>query len=278
MPYIILTIYLVSALTLQFLVGDFPVSIFAFPLNIVLFLIWGASVTATWKNRRLSGFVRFMLSPGATFAAVGIFLVSCLVIGLTGFRQIVGTWPFIAFILYFQTVLAYVILRGWRKTEAGGTRQRKVRWRFLFLHAGLLTAVASAFWGAPDSETLKLQAFKDVPVAEAYREDGRTEWLDQPLTMTDFSVSYGTDGIPSDYEAEVSVGEEKVVLRVNHPYAVNFGEDMYLSGYDVTGGQYCILQIVREPWRYGALAGIVMMLAGAFMLFVGGPHRRNDNE
>ena len=40
--------------------------------------------------------------------------------------------------------------------------------------------------------------------------------------------------------------------------------------------EFCMLQIVREPWRYGAIVGIIMMLTGAFMLFVGGPRRRNN--
>ena len=31
------------------------------------------------------------------------------------------------------------------------------------------------------------------------------------------------------------------------------------------------MQIVREPWRGLTLAGIVMLLLGAFMLFVAGP-------
>jgi cytochrome c biogenesis protein ResB len=181
--------------------------------------------------------------------------------------------------LYFQTVLAFVIMRGWREATATGARLGAVRWRFLFLHAGLLLALASAFWGAPDSDELKLQAFRDVSVSEAYREDGTVRWLDYSLTLEDFDVSYGADGVPSDYTAVVRIGDETVRLRVNHPYSVNLGEDVYLSGYDVDGGDYCVIQIVREPWRYGALAGMIMMITGAFLLFIGGPRRRySDND
>ena len=61
------------------------------------------------------------------------------------------------------------------------------------------------------------------------------------------------------------------MLRVNHPYQIRFGEDLYLSGYDTVSQEYCILQIVREPWRYVTLAGIIMILAGALLLFIGGP-------
>ena len=277
MPYIILIIYLALALTLQLLTGDFPLSFLTFPLNAVLCVLWLFILAVIWKSKRKSMFIRFMLHPGATFTAIGLFLTFSLAVGITGFRWLTATWPFVAFMLYFQTVLVYVIFRGWREATSTGARLGAVRWRFLFLHVGLLVAIGSAYWGAPDSETLKLQAFRNVPVQEAYSADGTVTWLDHPLTLEDFSVSYGSDGIPSDYSARVAVGGRSVELRVNHPYSAALGEDIYLSGYDESAGEYCILQIVREPWRYGTVAGIAMMLMGAFLLFVGGPRRRRSD-
>lgn len=279
MPYILLIIYFASSFLLQFLTGDFPATVLAFPLNLMLLLIWMISVAVLWQKGKKSSFIRFMLSPGASISALGAFLAFCIAVGMTGWRWVVGTWPFVAFMLYFITVLAFVTLRGWRSASASGKLPGNVRWRFLFLHAGLLVAACSAFWGAPDSKTLKVQAFKDVPVSEAISEDGRREWLDFELALEDFCVSFGADGMPSDYEAIVAVNQERITLRVNHPYFVSFGTDLYLSGYDTAYERYCIFQIVSEPWRYGAAAGIVMMLTGAFMLFIGGPRRRiNENK
>ena len=81
------------------------------------------------------------------------------------------------------------------------------------------------------------------------------------------------------YEARVNVDGEAVVLKANKLYNVSFGKDLYLVGFDnMHGGDSCILQVVYEPWRYAALAGVVMMLSGAFLLFAGGPRRRNDDE
>lgn len=237
-----------------------------FPLNLILCLLWALFVFMLWKSRKDSRIVRFMLSPAASYGSIGLFLAICLYIGLTGHRHIIGTWPFISFMLVFQTVLAFVILRGW-KSRSG------IRWRFLFLHAGLLTAVGAAFWGAPDTYTMRVQVFEHIPVAEAYTVDGKVQRLPYTLTLEDFTVSYGDDGKPSDYMACLKIDEKEAELRVNHPYSIGIGKDLYLAGYNASSQGTCILQIVYEPWRYCALAGIILMLAGAVLLFIGGPKK-----
>lgn len=264
MPYILLIIYLAAALALQFMTGSFPVSFMAFPLNLIFFMIWFAGMLWIWRAGRRSLFVRFILSPGATFTAIGLLLVSVLVMGFTGWRWVASTWFFVALMLYFQTVLLFVILRGWREATATGARLGAVRWRFVFLHAGLLVAVASAFWGAPDSETLRVKA-------------------ERGGQLKDFVLEFSSEGIPSMFKAVVDIDGKEVELQVNHPYNRRFGEDVYLLSYDASAAsgdevRYCVLQIVREPWKYGAAAGIVMILAGALMLFVGGPRRNNSND
>lgn len=281
MPYIVLIVFLALALTLQFLTGDFPVQFFAFPLNLILALLWAGGILYIWNHKRKSLFVSFFLSRGATFTAIILFATFCLVIGLTGMRLLVRTWLFVAFMFYFQTVLLFVLLRGWRTSSADDACRGTVRWRFLLNHAGLLLAVSSAFWGAPDSKELRLQTYRDIPVREAYAMDGTVSWLPYEIILKDFDVETYENGIPSMYAADVIVDGKSVVLKVNHPYSISFGEDIYLSGYDSMSGaesEYCILQIVREPWKYGAAAGIIMMLAGALMLFAAGPGKYNRRE
>lgn len=281
MPYIVLILYLAIALALQFLMGDFPVSFFAFPLNVIAAVLWFGLMIWLWRSRKRSLFVSFMLSRGATLCAITIFLLSGLVIGLTGLRSLVNTWVFVAFLLYFQTVLLFVIMRGWRAQTATGAHLGEIRWRFILNHAGLLLAIAAPFWGAPDSETVRLQAFKDMPVREAYRMDGTSVWMPYDTELKEFRVETYSNGIPSMYEAELLIEGEPVALKVNHPYSKGFGENVYLTGYDAVAGEdtsYCIIQIVKEPWKYGAAAGIVLMLAGALLLFAAGPKKRYGED
>lgn len=260
---------------------DMPVSFFTFPLNLILALLWLGLMVLLYKDRRKSVFVRFMLSPVATIIAVCSFLLLALIVGCTGKREIVGSIPSILVFLYFQTVLLFVIMRGWRHQTATGARLGAVRWRFLLNHAGILLTVGSAFWGAPDSDALRVRAIRDVAVKEAFHIDGTSSWIPYEIILKDFKVDRYEDGTPLMYEAVVAVDGKEVILRVNSPYSHSFGEDIYLVGYDSLAGessQYCILEIVREPWKYAAVIGIIMMIAGALLLFIGGPSRRNERE
>lgn len=240
---------------------------FEFPLNLLLALLWIAGIYSAYKHAGASKIVRFMLSPLSTVVSIALFAMFCLVIGLTGNREWIHSIPFISVYIFLMTVLLFVVLRGWRVNGV-------VRWRFILNHVGLLIVLSSAFFGAPDSETLRVQAFKDVPVQEAYRMDGKRVWMSHEIELKDFNVGYYENGTPSAYEAEVAVDGKNVLIKVNHPYSMGLSEDLYLSSYDPEAGEYCILQLVREPWKYPALAGILMMLSGAFLLFIQGPRKR----
>ena len=88
------------------------------------------------------------------------------------------------------------------------------------------------------------------------------------LALQDFKVDF-ENGKPTYYEARVSVdGDETVKITVNHPFEVKLGEHIYIASVSDNG---CVFQIVREPWRYIALVGILMLITGAFMLFFKGP-------
>lgn len=278
MPYIILIICLAAFSAIQLMVGNLPVRFFAFPLNLILALIWALGIVTLWKSKRKSAFVRFMLSKGATLCAVSLFLVFCLIIGVTGVRTITQSWPFAFVLLYFQSVLLFVILRGRRAPAATGAGSGAIRWRFILNHCGVLLAVSAAFWGAPDSETLRIRAVRDVPVNEAYRMDGSMTMLDYRIELKDFRMDIYENGTPLMYEASLLIDGVPADLRVNNPYSRSVGEDIYLTGYNADDSSACILQVVREPWKYAAVAGIVMMLTGALLLFVAGPRKRYGEE
>lgn len=240
-------------------------SFFAFPLNLLMAVTWAVCWIWLWKNRPQSAPVRFIMSQSATVSAIALLLLSCLWIGLSGDRGFVGSVIFVIVLLYFQTVLLLVTMRGWRRSDG------KIRWRFLLIHAGLLLAVGAGFWGTPDSSELRLALNRGEEAETAYEMDGNLTGLGYKISMKDYDVEYSDEGVPSAYHAILAVdGVDPVTLSVNDPYSVNLGEDIYLAS---VSDEFCILQIVREPWKYFALAGILMLIAGAFMLFIKGPKR-----
>jgi cytochrome c biogenesis protein ResB len=140
-----------------------------------------------------------------------------------------------------------------------------------------MMALGAGFWGAADSETLRIRAFEGSPVSEAVIPGVGPATLEHEIILEDFLLERYESGVPSMFEAKLKIEGEDVSLKVNHPYSLSYGEDLYLVGYDTAAGEqseWCIMQIVREPWRYWAFAGIVMMLAGALLMFLQGPKLR----
>lgn len=238
---------------------------FAFPLNLLLALLWACGWGWLWKNRPSNRIIKFLLSPSATISSISLLVVACLWIGFSGKREFVQSITFVLILLYIQTVVFLITLRGWKRPDG------VIRWRFLLIHLGLLLALGAGFWGSPDSTEMRIALAKEDTAQKAYKMDGSINGLGYELGLIDYIAETSDDGKPSYYEATISVNkEEPVKITVNHPYSVRFGEDIYLASISDTG---CVFQIVREPWRYFTLVGILMLLAGAFLLFIKGPRK-----
>ena len=235
---------------------------FAFPVNLVLALCWVFFCHYIWKNSKDSFVVRFLLSPAATISSIVLFLVSCIWIGITGDISFVYSIVFVLVLIYMQTVLLFVLFRGWKN------RTGRIRIRFALNHAGLLIAVGSAFWGNPDNGQMRMKLQIGQSSREAYRMDGSLSWLEDEIGLVSLDCQTYENGAPMQYAAVIRIGDENHELKVNHPYSSGLSENIYLTS---VGEGECVLEIVYEPWKYFALAGILMMLAGAFLLFFKGP-------
>lgn len=252
--------------------GSFLLSFMAFPLNVIFASVWIILLVWLYKQKRDGRFVRFMLSSKATIIAIALLLIGAL--GVTFIANFSVSLPFILILLFVQSVLLLVTLRGCR-------RNGKIRWRFLLNHAGLWLALFAGFWGAADSHTLRVPVLKNSSTQEAYYDNGTVTHLDYTLQLKDFSVEYYPNGAPAHYEAHIIIDSDTVAITVNNPYEYSCGEDIYLTNYDVLKGsdtQYCILQIVREPWKKVLYIAVFMMLSGAVLLFMNGPKKMKDGN
>ena len=246
--------------------GSFPVGIFRFPLNVLVLALWVMLVTMMYRGRANSACGRFMLSREATWLSLGMVVAIGITLGLE--REPSSTaWPTVCSLLFVLSHLLLVILRGWRN-------QKGIRWRFCLTHIGLLLAFGAGFWGAPDREQLRTPVHR-FPSGEAYTMEGEPRRLPYTLELKDFRIEHSENGTPTHYEAQLMVDDAMVTLRVNHPYARTISEKIYLVSFSTSplGERYAIVEIVSEPWQWLSAAGIIMLIAGAMLLFVQGPRK-----
>lgn len=257
----------VSAIV-QAIVGAFPLSIVRFPLNVILMTLWLVLLVELYRRRDRSKVAQLLLSQAATVISLVLMAAVGIVLGLQ--REPASTaWPTVVAVLFVLSHLTLVTLRGWRNATG-------VRWRFVVNHAGLWLALVAGFWGAPDREQVRAMVTREVPTREAYDMSGRTTTLDCELQLVDFKIDYYDEGQPSMFEATVAVDGESATLRVNHPYHRTWSEMIYLVSYDTESpdrARYCVVEVVREPWRWLSVVGIVMLIAGAVLMFARGPRK-----
>lgn len=232
--------------------------ILGFPTNLLLAALWITICCFTWKR------VRFLVSPVAVISSILLFIGSSIWIGITGDVEFTHSIFFILVLLYLMTILLCVFLRGW-KTPTG-----KIRYHFVLHHAGLLIAIGSAFWGYPDNQQMRMALAEGETSRTAYHMNGKHATLTDEITLIDIECERYEDGRPMQYTATISIDEQIHEIKVNHPLSRGISEDIYLVSAE---DDYCILQIICEPWKYFALAGIIMMIAGSIILFIKGPRR-----
>ena len=255
----------VAVVVAGLVVGEPNLEIFAFPVNVILMALWLVLIVELYRRRQSVVVARYLLSSQATIFSLVISVALTIWAGLQA-QPATTNFTFVVALLFVMTQVAMVTLRGWR--NGGG-----VRWLFLFSHSGLLLALSAGVWGAPDSAVLRMKVGAEA-VCEAVDVAGHKRYLDYDITLSNYKVDYYDNGTPSEYRADVVVADKSVVLRVNEPYSVSYGEDIYLVSFDMADkARPCVLQIVRQPWRGVMVAGVVMLIVSAVLMFLRGPKR-----
>lgn len=261
----------VVTLILEAWIGPFPVELFRFPLNVLTMVLWLLALGYLYRNRTTSEMARLLLSREATYLSLFILAATGIALGLER-KPSTDAWPVVIGLFFVLSHTTLVILRGWRNSSG-------VRWRFMITHLGLLLALGAGFWGAPDREQLRM-ATTSEPTNEAYTMSGAPRMLPYDIALTDSRIELSSSGTPTLYEATITVEGVERRLRVNHPYDRTIAEKIYLIsfGTTTTGERYAIIEIVREPWQWITALGIVMLIAGAVLLFVRGPRRKYNDD
>jgi hypothetical protein len=261
----------VLSVVAELCLGSFPVDIFRFPLNIFVAALWLMLISVLYRNRAGNVFARFMLSRQATWMSLALMSVIGIVLGLQR-EPSTTAWPVVVSLLFVLSHLCFVILRGWHAAKG-------IRWRFCLTHVGLLLALGAGFWGAPDRQQLRMAVHR-YPSNEAYTMEGELSPTPYSIELHSFHMEHADNGAPTHYEAQILLDGKKVMLMVNHPYNRTLSEKIYLVSFGNTpmGETYAVVEIVNEPWQWLSAAGIIMLIAGAVLLFVQGPRKTVSGE
>ncbi len=268
--------YFGTALLCQGLFHVFPDAFFAFPVNVVLLLLLMVCLWVVYREPCFSVFASCLTSFSTTFLLLALFLLSCLFQGLTTF-SVTNSWWFVFVLTALIAHLFLVLFRG-----LAYSRSHKVR--FVLIHAGLLLALVGGFWGVPDTYEWRTIVSRGKTVQDAFDKDGNKVRLDDGLQLVSLDATFSESGIPLDYVAKLRTVKQgnNIILKVNHPYRISWKDDLYLESIGSLGtadpSPYCIVQWVRQPWKYVQWTGIWMLIAGSVMLFVQGAQEKKEGR
>lgn len=261
---------LIMALTvvLHLIVGTPTIGIFRAPLNILLLVLWLVGLWLGYRHRRESAVIRYMLSWSATWLSLALMVGVGIYLGLQSSPS-GESYPVITALLFVASHITLIILRGWRNALG-------IRWRFLITHVGLWLLLVAGLYGAPDRHQMRAILYHSTPTNEAFTMQGVATYLDFEMELEDYTMELNSRGVAENMEARLKIDNRDATLRVNHPYNESWHRKIYLieiAPKSKEQMEYCIVEIIEEPWRWLTLIGIVMLMVGSLLLFLQGPRR-----
>ncbi len=183
-----------------------------------------------------------------------LLLVLLLIIEGTWAVRLYHSWLFVS-----VAMLAAVLL-----LVAGIGDLRHRRWTGALSHIGLFVVLLGGMVGAVVETDVKIVVDSHATERVAYTVQGKPVVLPMAIRLQDFRIDYYTDGkSPKQYTSTLEIdGRDIVETSINHP-ARYHGWWIYQSDYDHAQGDFCILEVVRDPWLPVVYIGFVLMVLGA---------------
>ena len=261
---------MIAGLLLQIVIGpvnwdDFLTQPFEFILAAVII----AFVASAFSLRKKVAFFAWLGSPASAVTSIAWTMVLTIVMGLTAqvpsrgwLGNMVTFRPFVFCYTWMAVVVGMVALNHIRRL---GRSWKEIP--VVLNHLGLFVTLVCATLGSADKRVLEMTLHEGETVSEA----------GLSVTLNDFVMEVWPSGMPKRFASDVVVrgrsGKDiAAVIEVNKPLKVD-GWRMYQYDYDEKAGvegKTSILQLVKDPWLPFVMAGIFMMLAGAFLMMVTG--------
>ena len=246
----------------QMLWGNIQPTMFAFPLNLALLLALAGGTYVLYREKKHTKTLRWWGSAQVSLLLFFFLFIGSLLIALAPQLDFQHSWFFngalLLLLAHLQLTLHYY----------GGPNKI----RFYLLHSGIYLFIAALTFGAPDTERTRAVASEGQTIAYAYDKNGRPHPIGFQIRLDKFDVSYYDNGIPKSFKATVTDRQTQKDILVNHPWNRSWDEDIYLVSHGTdpaTHRPYCVLEFIRQPWKYAVQLGLILTVVGAFMLLWG---------
>ena len=185
---------LVIGLLLQITVGAINWNLFAYPVNVIVLVVYIIALVAMHLLRKrvyLFGWLsHYSAAVSSLLWVVGMTVVMGLIrqapsghapVDLLGFSQMIASWPFVLLYFWMVTILGLTILRA-------GFSLKVSRISFLLNHIGLFIALITATLGNADMQRLKMTT--RMGSAEWRATDDKGQLIELPLAieLKDFTI------------------------------------------------------------------------------------------
>lgn len=184
---------LITGLLLQVTIGEINWSLFAYPVNIIVLVVYLGGIVAMHCLRKRVYFFGWMSHYTAAVSSLlwvaGITVVMGLIrqapsghpADVLGFSRMLSAWPFVLLYIWLVTVLGLTTLRA-------GFPFRWKKLSFLLNHAGLFIALITATLGNADMHRLRMTTRIDNAEWRATDEQGKLIELPLAIELKDFTI------------------------------------------------------------------------------------------
>ena len=175
-----------------------------------------------------------------------------------------GTW---SVRLYHSWIFVGTAFLAWVLLTIAGIRDLCHRaWTAALSHIGMAMVLIGGMVGAVLETDVKIVVDSYATERVAYAETGQPVVLPMNIRLLDFHIDYYEDAkSPKQYTSTLEIdGRDRIETSVNHP-AHYKGWWIYQSDYDRAQGDFCILEVVRDPWLPVVYIGFVLMVLAALV-------------
>lgn len=233
---------LFSGLLLQFSVGNIQPTLFAYPVNGIIGILFVIGLLAVHFLFPRNRTVRWFGGVYAAVPAITIFLLLCVILGLIpqhshsnnnsqlpstllatlGWNRMTTSWPFVLLCMYLVFILGLTTLRRTRQKQS---------WRdigFYINHVGLFLALFGGLLGSADMERLTMSVSEGEVEWRAINQLGEIKELPLAIQLDSFLIE---EYLPKLVLIENETGS---ILPAEKPENYQFedtGKTVRLAGY-----------------------------------------------